>query len=131
RGVLTAEVTDINQQTVTETREFRRDASSFYLGVTVPDGIVNRAGQELTYAVAAVGADGTPLPQPVEVKAELIRVHHNTVRVQGAGKAISFRTEKREEPVAEAVTKTTQLEERGGRWEALQWTKTGFKPAQA
>lgn len=131
RGALTVEVTDINQQTVTETRMFQRDASAFYLGVAVPEGIVHRVGEEVKVAVTAVRPDGTPLPEPVEVQVELIRIRHDTVRVQGAGKAISFRTETREESMAKTTGRSVQVKQQGGQWQASQWTSASFRPPQA
>ncbi|HET6407985.1 MAG TPA: MG2 domain-containing protein, partial [Chthoniobacteraceae bacterium] len=106
RGVLTAEITDLNQQTVSEKVMFTRDASEFYLGQETIDGIIFRPGEDIVTRAIAVKADGEPLSQPVAVEAELLYVKHDTVRVQGAGKAISFRTEKTEESVAKGKGQT-------------------------
>jgi uncharacterized protein YfaS (alpha-2-macroglobulin family) len=106
RGVLTAEVTDLNQQTVSEKVMFTRDASDFYLGQEAIDGIIFRPGEDIVTRAIAVKPNGQPLPQPVTVEAELLYVKHDTVRVQGAGKAISFRTEKTEESIAKGKGQT-------------------------
>lgn len=128
RGVLTVEVTDINQQTVSQATEFTRDASSFYLGVAQPERFVFHVGDEIPMRVIAVAPDGQPLAQPVEIKAELVYLRNNTVRVQGAGKAISFRTETIEEPIAAASGKTLIPAKEGQNWKVRDGETVRFKP---
>ena len=60
-------------------------------------------GGEVVARSVAVQTTGQPVARPVEVNAELIYVRHETVRVQGAGKAISFRSENIEEPVGKGT----------------------------
>ena len=113
RGLLTIEVTDINQQTVSGKQSFVRDSSSFYIGLKLPEEGVIGHQQDITAQVIALRPDGQPVPEPVSVKVELVRVHNETVRLQGAGKAVSFRTEKREE-IVEVVEKQSLVPVRAG-----------------
>jgi uncharacterized protein YfaS (alpha-2-macroglobulin family) len=98
RGVLTAEVTDLNQQTVSATAEFTREASDFYLGVARPAERVVRVGDEVPLQFIAVQPDAVPLAEPIDVIVSVLRSRHNVVRVQGAGGAMTFRHETIEEP---------------------------------
>ncbi|MEO7319086.1 MAG: MG2 domain-containing protein, partial [Chthoniobacteraceae bacterium] len=131
RGVLTVEVTDINQQTVSESRLFVRDAAEFYLGLAVEEGVVFRPGEAIPVQAVAVNSDGTPRAQPVEVSAELVRVRFETVRVQGAGKAISFRSEKVEEVVAKATGRTLLPTQMNQAWQVRDGASVSFKSAGA
>jgi uncharacterized protein YfaS (alpha-2-macroglobulin family) len=131
KGVLTVEVTDINQQTVSESRLFHRDAADFYLGLAVPEGAVFRPGDEIAGRAVAIQPDGKPVAQPVEVSAELIHVRFETVRVQGAGKAISFRSEKVEEVVGKATGRTLQPLLLSEAWEVRDGASVTFKAAKA
>lgn len=127
KGVLTVEATDINQQTVSESRVFARDASEFYIGVAVPEGAVFRPGGEIAAKAVAVRPNGQPLDRPVDVTAELIHARNDTVRVQGAGKAISFRTEKTETVVAQTAGRTLMPAKQGDTWEAREGASATFK----
>ena len=131
RGVLSVEVTDINQQTVSESRPFVRDAADFYLGASVPEGVVFRPGEPVAVRVVAVRPGGQPLAQPVEISAELIHVRHETVRVQGAGKAIAFRTDKIEEPIAQAAGRTLVPIRQNQAWEVRDGASVTFQPERA
>lgn len=130
-GVFTVEVTDRNQQTVSASRSFTRDAAEFYVGLEVPaqtfighdEGIVARA--------VAVRANGEPMPEPVDVRVELIRVDYETVRVQGAGKAISFRSETTEKTVDLVEGRTLIPEHNGTSWKLPEGVTAKFKPGKA
>ena len=113
---LTVELTDINQQTVSASTGFIREAADFHLGSALPDGRVARAGEELPVQVIAVRPDGIPLDEIVEVNAELIHRRFETVRVRGAGNAITFRTETIEETVAKASGRTLRPVRDNGYW---------------
>jgi uncharacterized protein YfaS (alpha-2-macroglobulin family) len=131
RGRYTVEVTDLNQQTVSESRMFTRDAAEFYLGLKMPEEYVIGHEQEVVARAVAVRPDGEALAEPLEVKAELVRVRYETVRVQGAGKAIAFHTETREE-VADTKTGRTLVPTRRGRdWEFPAGETARFKPEKA
>ena len=100
---LTVELTDINQQTVSSSVSFSRDSADFQLGAELLQGRVARVGEEMSLKVIAVRPDGRPLDESIEVNAELIHRRFETVRVKGAGDAISFRTETIEEPIAKTT----------------------------
>lgn len=106
RGVLTAEVTDINQQTVSAEATFTREASDFYLGVENAEPRVVRKGDNVPLRVVAVKTDGQPLEKPVEITVNVWRSRYNVVREQGAGGAMTFRRETIEEPLLEKQAKT-------------------------
>jgi uncharacterized protein YfaS (alpha-2-macroglobulin family) len=131
RGKLTVEVTDQNQQTVAESREFFREAADFYLGIDQTGGQVLRPAEEFTVRAVAVRPDGTPQPAPVAVKAELVLVEFETVRVQAAGKAVSFHTERREKVVATAAGKTLVPMREGEEWQTPPGETVRFKPEAA
>ncbi len=131
RGLLTVEVTDQNQQTVTESRGFSREAAEFYLGIAADERHVIGHAEEFTASAVAVKADGTPMPAPVAVKAELIRVEYDTVRVQAAGKAVAFHTETREKVVATAEGKTLVPVRDGDDSRAPDGVTARFKPGAA
>ncbi len=131
RGVLTVEVTDLNQQTVSESRQFIRDAADFYVGIAFEEGVVFHPGDEIPVRAVAVSADGKPLLKPVEVSAELIRVGFETVRVQGAGKSVSFRSEKVEEVVGKANGQTLLPELVNSNWQVREGASATFKAGRA
>lgn len=130
-GVLTVEVTDANQQTVSETQRVTQDASDFYLGMATLDRSVILAGEEIVTHVVAVQGDGKPLTKPMKVNAELVRLRHETVRVQGAGKAVTFKTETREEKVAEVAGETVVPKKIADSWDASEGAGVRFKIPQA
>ena len=131
RGTLTVEVTDVNQQTVTERASFARDAAEFYLGLERPDQEVLGHADAIIARAVAVRPDGEPLPAPVAVTAELLRLRHETVRVQGAGNAVAFRTETSEETIATAEGRTLVPEHGSAGWQLPAGESARFKPQGA
>ncbi len=131
RGSLTVEVTDINQQTVAETHTFTRDAAGFYLGLAYPETGVIGHQEEIVARAVAVRPDGSPVTDRVDVNVELIRVRYRTVRVQGAGKAISFRTDTTEEVVSSAAGPAVQPLLRDGVWRVPEAETARFLPGKA
>jgi alpha-2-macroglobulin len=127
RAHLTVEVTDINQQTVSTSVSFTRDAADFQLGAALPQGRVARVGEEMPLQVIAVRPDGKPLDKSIEVNAELIHRRFETVRVRGAGNAISFRTETIEEPVAKTTGLTLKPARDNGSWKVEDGTSLSFR----
>ena len=116
RGYLTVELTDINQQTVSTSTSFIRNAANFQLGAALPKGRVARVGQEMPLQVIAVHPDGKPLDKSIEINAELIHRRFETVRVKGAGGAISFRTETVEELISKTTGSTLKPINENGVW---------------
>ncbi len=127
RGQLTVEVTDINQQTVSTSVNFTREAADFHLGAGLPAGRVARVGEELPLQVIAVRPDGSPVENTIEVNAELIHRRFETVRVKGAGNAISFRTETVSETVAKTSGRTLIPERDNGLWVAREGNSASFR----
>ncbi len=108
QGVLTVDMTDLNQQTVTESRLFHKDPAAFYLGVARAENSVIKAGERVPIQCIAVTPEGKPLEQAVDVQVEVIQKRNETVRVKGAGKSVSFRTNQVEESIAQTRGQTLQ-----------------------
>jgi uncharacterized protein YfaS (alpha-2-macroglobulin family) len=106
QSVLTVDMTDLNQQTVTESRVFQKDPAAFYLGIARPENSVIRAGTPVPIRCIAVTPEGKPLDRPVDVQIEIIQKRHQTVRVKGAGKSVSFRTTDLDETIGQAHGQT-------------------------
>lgn len=128
RGIFAAEVTDINQQTVTAKAEFVRQASDFYLGVARDEERVIRLGDEIPVQAVAVKPDGQPTAEPVEVTVEIEHWRYNVVRVQGAGGAVTFRRDIIKEPVAENKAMTVVPVKTADGWSAGDKESMRFKP---
>ena len=91
-AMLVAEVTDLNQQTLTYSAGFVRHSSDFYLGLRLGAQVLT-VGQEVPVEVVSVRADGQPWPTPVKAQLRLQHVRYDSVRVQGAGRTIQYRNE--------------------------------------
>ncbi len=125
QGVLTVEMTDVNQQTVTESRVFQKAPAAFYVGIAVPETFVVHSGVPIPVQCVAVTPDGKPLDQAVDVQLELFRKHSDTVRVKTAGKAVSFRTNSFDEKVGEWKGQTLQPV-----LKLAKWSTAGGKTAE-
>ncbi|MGI8435596.1 MAG: alpha-2-macroglobulin family protein [Chthoniobacterales bacterium] len=86
---LICEVTDINQQTVSNSRAFVQQASEFYLGVKRFDSVVAE-GQPLPIELIALKPDGKPLDRPVPATIRLSRIKWQTNRLATAGGTSDF-----------------------------------------
>jgi uncharacterized protein YfaS (alpha-2-macroglobulin family) len=89
---LLAEVTDVNQQTLSHRAAFVYHSSDFYLGLRQGADMVN-SNTVPPLEVVAVGADGKPWPKTVAARLTLQRVDWQIVRLQGAGKTVRFHNE--------------------------------------
>ncbi len=127
RGVLTAEVTDLNQQTVSASTSFTRESSDFYLGIRRPDEHVVRLGDEVAIPVAAVRPDGQPVDKPVDIDISIEKWRFNVVRVLGAGGAVTFRRDLIKEPLLENRVKTVAVENTKDGWSAGDRASLRFK----
>ncbi len=127
RGVFTAEITDINQQTVSSNAEFTREASDFYLGIARPEETVVRKGDEIPLQVIAVQPSGVPVDKPVEISVSVKLWRYNVVRVLGAGGAMTFRRDKIEEPLLDQKSKTVIPAKSAGAWSAGDAASLRFK----
>ncbi len=113
---LLCEITDLDQQTVSEASSFTIHSSDFYLGLRRQRGAV-RAGEALPIDVIAVRTDGTPTPEPVTATLRLTRIDWQTNRVETAGNGSEYRNEARYELVSQAVVKTRTMKKDGGKWQ--------------
>jgi uncharacterized protein YfaS (alpha-2-macroglobulin family) len=91
-ATLAVEITDQNQQTLSEYAGFVRHSSDFYLGVQL-DREVLEAGTPIQARAVAIAPDGSPLTNAVSVTQRVFRVEWQTVRLLGAGGASSYRSE--------------------------------------
>ncbi|MHB1308680.1 MAG: alpha-2-macroglobulin family protein, partial [Limisphaerales bacterium] len=115
RSELTAEVTDLNQQTVTRRAAFTRHSSDFYLGMrSLPYTLA--AGFELPIEVIAVSAAGIPHPDPVSVQLSLQRIEWETVRFLSAGGSLAYRSEPRLHPVRDETVNALPVARLGRVW---------------
>jgi uncharacterized protein YfaS (alpha-2-macroglobulin family) len=120
QGVLTVDMTDLNQQTVTESRVFQRDPAQFYLGISRAENSVVRAGSVMPIQCIAVTPEGKPFDHPVDVEVEIIQKRHETVRVKGAGKSVSFRTTDIDEKIHQTHGQTLQPVLSASQWKVNQ-----------
>ena len=113
---LLCEITDVNQQTVSEASAFTIHSSDFYLGLGRSRAAV-RAGEVMPIDVVAVRTDGTPTPEPVTATLRLTRIDWQTNRVETAGNGSEYRNEPRYELVSQATVKTRAVAKEGGKWQ--------------
>lgn len=109
---LLTEITDLNQQTVSESKTMTLASSDFYLGMKKFDGVLH-AGEALPVELVAVRADEEPCEQQVSATVRLIRVDWQTNRVEGAGRAGEFRSEADRVVVAKSEVQTVPVQKRG------------------
>jgi uncharacterized protein YfaS (alpha-2-macroglobulin family) len=128
QGMLSVEVTDLNQQTVSRRTAFARDVSSLYIGLQRLEEVVVRAGEAVRVRSVAVAPEGTPAAAPVRVRYELVELRHEVVRVQGAGKAVSFKTETSEEVLETREAETELPKSAAGRWSLADSGGVAFAP---
>jgi hypothetical protein len=83
------EVTDINQQTVSDSRSFVQHSSEFYFGLKRFDAVVAE-GQPLPVELIAVKPAGEPLDAPVRATIRLTRIKWQTNRLATAGDTSEF-----------------------------------------
>ena len=115
---LRAEVTDLNQQTITHSADAVAHSSDFYLGLGRSKNIL-RAGVPLPVELIAVRADGQPLSTPVDAKLSLLRVDHISVPIQSAGRARRYHTETVVTNLATTTMTTSSVRKSGDKWEVV------------
>jgi alpha-2-macroglobulin len=86
---LLCEVTDLSQQTVSESRSFVQQSSDYYFGLRRLDGVF-KEGSTLPIDVIAVGSDGKVLTTPVKSTVRLTRITWQTNRLAAAGDTTEF-----------------------------------------
>jgi hypothetical protein len=110
------EVTDLGQTTISERTQFVRQSSSFYLGLRRPDEVVV-AGRPFPIQLAAVQSDGTPRAEPVSARVVIEKRNFHTVREQGAGGALNYRTETQFVSAFDNTSPALPLQKTEERWE--------------
>jgi len=110
-----AEVTDVDQQTVSNTATFTVHSSDYYLGIgEVPD--VLHEGDSLSVQLAAVRADGTPIQEGVDAQVRLLRVDWQTNRAVTSGYADGYRSTPELVPVSSAPVHTSAVKKEKKAW---------------
>ncbi len=112
-----AELTDLNQQTISQSAWFTRHSSDFYLGLWHGGNVAATAGQTWPIHVIAVDTAGQSLPAPVEVQIRFERIDWRTVRMQGAGGSLRYRSEPERTLISERMARTETPSWNGSRWE--------------
>lgn len=123
--VVRAEVTDINQQTITESWRKTLHSSDFYLGIRQLKSVTASGEPVSVELVAASAENGEPWQQPVDARIKVEKVDFITVRLQTAGVGSNVRTETRRSVVAEGSVRVLPY---GQDTPAFKWTpeKPGF-----
>jgi uncharacterized protein YfaS (alpha-2-macroglobulin family) len=103
---LLCEVTDLSQQTVSESRAFVQQSSDFYFGFRRFDAVF-KEGAPLPIDLIAVTPDGKTLPAPVKSKLRLRRITWQTNRLATAGDTTEFDSKAQIEEVWERELSTT------------------------
>jgi uncharacterized protein YfaS (alpha-2-macroglobulin family) len=86
---LLCEVTDLSQQTVSESRSFVQHSSDYYFGLRRLDPLF-KEGAQLPIELIAVGADGKVLSSAVTARIRLTRIIWQTNRLAAAGDTTEF-----------------------------------------
>ena len=116
---VTAEVTDLNQQTIAQGTEALRHASDFYLGFRWADRdeTILATNAPLRGHVVAVGNDGKLWPGSVPVTIQLSRVEWSSVAVLRAGRTIGYENHATLIPVTESRTTSDPAIASNGKWD--------------
>lgn len=109
------EITDLNQQTVSNRASFTIHSSSFYLGLKSPEP-VTRVGDPIPLDIVAVGRDGKPWSEPVTARVTVSRIIWQTNAVVAAGGARTYRTTPRFERVLETTVHSHSVGKYGKSW---------------
>lgn len=86
---LLCEVTDLGQQTVSESRSFVQHSSDYYFGFRRLDAVF-KEGNLLPIELTAVGSDGKVLASPVKATVRVTRITWQTNRLAAAGDTTEF-----------------------------------------
>jgi len=103
---LLCEVTDLSQQTVSESRAFVQQSSDFYFGLRRFDAVF-KEGAPLPIELIVVGLDGKALTTPVKSTLRLRRFTWQTNRLAAAGDIAEFDSKVQLEVVWERELSTT------------------------
>jgi len=121
---ITAEVTDLNQQTLVQSTQFTRDSSDFYLGFQWAEGpeAIFATNAPLHAHVVAVRRDGEPWTNPVPVDARLFRIRWKSVATVRAGKTIGFTSRVELEPAGQFTLQAHTTSRIGDEWAVVAGT---------
>ncbi len=130
-----AEVTDLNQQTVSQVAEVVRHASDFYLGFQWAGGreSIQKVGEPLAFHVVAATSDGTPWTPSVSVQATLRRIDWKTVVVERAGGGLAHEQRREAVDLMSRTLTTTKVAKRGAIWDVMEGqapSKKGEDPGE-
>lgn len=114
-GRLLCEITDLNQQTVSQSENVTLHASDFYLGIGKLPAVLH-AGDKMQVALVAVRNDGVPETNAVNARVRITRVDWENTRVETAGYASAFHSEPRYTLIAETPVRTQPPIERERKW---------------
>ncbi|SKA80236.1 Uncharacterized conserved protein YfaS, alpha-2-macroglobulin family [Prosthecobacter debontii] len=81
---VTAEITDINQQTITAATEFEVPGAAYILGLKGPQ-FFGTAGQEVAVDLVAIDSKGQPALGAVQVDVKVERQEYHTLKIATAG----------------------------------------------
>jgi uncharacterized protein YfaS (alpha-2-macroglobulin family) len=110
------EVTDVDQQTVSQSRRFKIHSSEFYLGLRSFRALLH-VGEAIPIEAVAVRTDETPSPEPVAVQVQLTRIDWKTNRVETVDEATEYRSEPNFTLVTRREIKTATVTKAGDRWQ--------------
>src|SRR5438552_5836285 len=103
---LLCEVTDLSQQTVSESRAFVQQSSDFYFGLRHFDAVF-KEGAPLPIDLIAVGLDGKALTAPAKSTLRLTRITWQTNRLAAAGDIAEFESKAELEVIWERELSTS------------------------
>lgn len=115
---LLCEVTDLNQQTVSQAADLMFHPSDFYLGIGEIPEVVQK-GDQLAIPVVAVRTDGTPNPEPIAAKLRVTRIDWQNNRIVTDDDASENQTEPIFKVVAEQEIRTQLAEQKEHRWQGV------------
>ncbi len=110
-----ADVTDVNQQTISASTEFQIPGADFLVGVKKNKWYGN-AGKVFDFDFTSITPEGKPFQAPVPVDVKIERQEWNTVRVQAAGGDV---TTKNQVTMTQELKTTLQVEGAKGATKAL------------
>jgi uncharacterized protein YfaS (alpha-2-macroglobulin family) len=128
---ITAEVTDLNQQTIAQSVAVTRDSSDFYLGFrwATEAETVLATNSPLHGQIVAVRNDGEPWPANVPVEVRLLRVQWNSVAILRAGGGIGYESHLDLQSVAQLTADSQSVVRIGETWEPAPGLKALTLPA--
>ncbi len=109
------EITDLNQQTVSQSAEFTRHSSDFYIGLRETSG-VQPPGARLPLQIVAFTPDGKPHAPPVHATARLTRILWKTTETEGAGRTRLLDSKPELRLLAETNLAATAASRAGAKW---------------